>query len=53
MGNLFSFTGFLTAVYSFYSKSQVPFAELSGHLSQKRATSAMNLCLRNDIHTSN
>ena len=36
MGNLFSFTGFLTAVYSSYSKSQVPFAELNGHLSQEK-----------------
>lgn len=53
MGNLFSFTGFLTAVYSFYSKSQVPFAELSGHLSQEKGNQRINLCLRNGIHTSN
>lgn len=37
MGNLFSFTEFPTAVYSFYSKSKVPFAKLSGHLSQERS----------------
>lgn len=53
MGNLFSFTGFLTAVYSFYRKSQVPFAELRVTFRKKRATSAMNLCLLNGIHTSN